>query len=739
MSTWATWVMEITVLEPAPLQLEKEIKCWRGSYQSTIHNTHSNVERLRDTALDTWSDDVAIGEDIVNWGRQALEIPSSFALYDAVELLCLFYEIFIVLDHQKLQAQLDALNHMKRQFQLRACQRTIQQNVIMSHLRQNQNFEPAPAPDVPAKFCGSEDEMPTGSEDEMSTSSADEDTSEPVGISSSILPGKNSRLVFEIPYPFTSVPGVQPGNPWHKIVIQWVGVLRKVYDVVFQPSDGRLSLSRGVDTTVSIALQQMCQTPSRVRQHADWAFLVKQTQLARIMTELSRPWFYGCKEELHTAKVFRVHRLGDRLGLLLNEWTPRQERTQWEQHAKARSFKPRGGQGTLIKTPDEFIEALETHQALVPRQSYPIAVYFLLSERNYAQAWHSWLGPALESHGYDVSELHSRGIQGFFADLKSNLEIRWQRGKGVVAVADPHLQVILTRSVEHTHVRELVKTHTFQNQFVQWPTRSTGQKASSSECSANKRKAEEPEPTLTPTRNQKRKEAKQQKHFSAAETPALQDNCTASPPTRETPPASKSASPLACFKCQDLPPNQRCVQDVFVRRHTDFLDSKGFLPGDGITLVPPDLQMKTTRSIHPKLVRDLRHISDEMDQLGVSGANLFSCRGYFAPIHLDIDATRGICCQLEWDGLEEWCEFSFCQAEWGYYLVTESNMLWTFNSNALHGTMSPSQESVMRLRGGSGKHVSVRRKDHRKALEYARIRDQYELRKEYWDTVPTSV
>ena len=79
-------------------------------------------------------------------------------------------------------------------------------------------------------------------------------------------------------------------------------------------------------------------------------------------------------------------------------------------------------------------------------------------------------------------------------------------------------------------------------------------------------------------------------------------------------------------------------------------------------------------SIHPTLVKDLANLSKEADQLGITGANLYYCTKYTAPLHVDDDVGRGLCAQLVKNALPQ--EYAFCHADYGLYMETQSNCLW---------------------------------------------------------------
>ncbi|KAJ3819327.1 hypothetical protein F5880DRAFT_1510243 [Lentinula raphanica] len=79
--------------------------------------------------------------------------------------------------------------------------------------------------------------------------------------------------------------------------------------------------------------------------------------------------------------------------------------------------------------------------------------------------------------------------------------------------------------------------------------------------------------------------------------------------------------------------------------------------------------------VHPQLARELKRITTECDRLGMTGANIFNCSGYMAPIHRDKDASRGLCTQALLSADTRYREFSFCNIEYQYYIVTKTNCL----------------------------------------------------------------
>ncbi|KAJ3817317.1 hypothetical protein F5880DRAFT_1618394 [Lentinula raphanica] len=104
-----------------------------------------------------------------------------------------------------------------------------------------------------------------------------------------------------------------------------------------------------------------------------------------------------------------------------------------------------------------------------------------------------------------------------------------------------------------------------------------------------------------------------------------------------------------------------------------------------------------SRHAHPTLHKQLNLLSEQCDRVGMSGANIFNCSGYVAPIHSDNDATRGLCMQALLSANTAYKEFSFCNVEYRYYIETSTNCLWSFASTDLHGTMLPSMTTIRHL------------------------------------------
>ncbi|KAJ3969036.1 hypothetical protein EV361DRAFT_951807 [Lentinula raphanica] len=109
------------------------------------------------------------------------------------------------------------------------------------------------------------------------------------------------------------------------------------------------------------------------------------------------------------------------------------------------------------------------------------------------------------------------------------------------------------------------------------------------------------------------------------------------------------------------------------------------------------MMVETAIHAHPDLAARLKEKAEQCDRMGMTGANIFNCTSYMAPIHRDKDATRGLCVQALLDADERYKEYAFCNIEYQYYITTTTNCLWSFSSSDLHGTMLPSKTTVQNL------------------------------------------
>ncbi|KAJ7572196.1 hypothetical protein C8J56DRAFT_1069412 [Mycena floridula] len=168
---------------------------------------------------------------------------------------------------------------------------------------------------------------------------------------------------------------------------------------------------------------------------------------------------------------------------------------------------------------------------------------------------------------------------------------------------------------------------------------------------------------------------------------------------------------------------------------------------------------EVAHAVHPTMLKDLINASEDCTSIGRSGATLYRCDGYIAPQHLEQDATVSLCSQLEWGGNPDYCEWGFALPQYGFYIRTRSNMVWSFDSRHVHGTILPSQKTLINLRPrrhhsdpddeanpnlsansstgstcSTGRHDAVQKKDAKKAKVNASVRRRYNLHTKFFST-----
>ena len=85
------------------------------------------------------------------------------------------------------------------------------------------------------------------------------------------------------------------------------------------------------------------------------------------------------------------------------------------------------------------------------------------------------------------------------------------------------------------------------------------------------------------------------------------------------------------------------------------------------------------QSAHPYfkgIVQDLHCVTSEakMKCLGATGGNIFYCKNYISPSHMDNDKCRPLTAQVQ-----KHChldEYHFAYTKWGFFVQIESEVLW---------------------------------------------------------------
>ncbi|KAF7969114.1 hypothetical protein HWV62_28274 [Athelia sp. TMB] len=149
--------------------------------------------------------------------------------------------------------------------------------------------------------------------------------------------------------------------------------------------------------TVVCALCEMRAIPPKIYRLDSWIKQLKATGLADLIIAISDPGAFGTFEHPVVEGSFRLYDWGNSFYGLLHDWTPDTSKpdVDWPE------FQPSDSPAKPIK-PEEFFKILQADDTLIPTAAHPSYAFFLLSQDNFLNAWHTWLAPALNhpSRGY---------------------------------------------------------------------------------------------------------------------------------------------------------------------------------------------------------------------------------------------------------------------------------------------------------------------------------------------------
>ncbi|KAF9070673.1 hypothetical protein BDP27DRAFT_1419696 [Rhodocollybia butyracea] len=530
---------------------------------------------------------------------------------------------------------------------------------------------------------------------------------------------------------------------------------------------------------VALTIQNMKKVTSSIFKTSEFIKAVVKSGLATTILELSHPAYgYHHSQDPHHARLLRLHGFGLVLGDVLDRWTP----NVWTSEADILvSNNPVSKYDTnnhkqMIKGKDLF-NAFAKNPRLIPHVANPAAVYFLCSEENFTAAWEQWLSWSLDAAGYKVYDTKVPDLYRSTMKYLNEIVENTHNLSGIRKTWDPTILLI----VEQTLVlRNLLKDLDAQvhDPEVKHCSKCTDQ-PTEKRCVQH----------INVTLNEEPGFISRWKGVGVSKVPTEQQmkprqgHKATRGVARIVHPDKIGAHGLKRIAA-DEEVLQRCGKQIFklfrndklcdfvwssasssrktVRildhwsndsvwcsqpsggRRADHYTSYAGITAEtyeGIIILFEQAKlsamlMRTARAIHPALINKINEQSKACERVGLSGLNLFNCKGYTAPQHCDDDCTPSLCAQFELQAEQKWSEFAFCAIQYGYYIESRRNTLWSFDSGLLHGTMLPSEKTVLRLRGGAasseGSHVTTRRRDQSRAEHNQQVRHNYYLREAAW-------
>ncbi|KAJ7649390.1 hypothetical protein DFH06DRAFT_1135010 [Mycena polygramma] len=538
---------------------------------------------------------------------------------------------------------------------------------------------------------------------------------------------------------------------WSEKIRWWQGTMNEVLtsDLAFEPADPCLD-SHILYGSMVLVLREIRHVNPKIYSQAAWRLQIKDSGFAEVCAKICRPENVVRWQHPHIQDLLRKNRIQDSVRLVLRRWTPPEVVKSWIPKA-AKLYNSVEGSYSRAPIADgqDLINALLKHETLVPRASYPQAVYFALSLDNFTRTWNLFMGAGLYSFGYDAS----RSYTGYAPELKSSASLR----------------TIFQRTRDFKKLKQELQDHAFRNKL-----RGVGP-FNPPNKQRKTRRAPPPKPEVSRTEPRGDacptccdlpahkqcveyvpvcEEPVDESLIGCAITFAPEDFRLAPVTPKKSkkrkdgsyrepgppPPVYLATDPKLRLRFIQADPERikRCGQHIVwivdqetkckvkpLVRGQQFnyysygkMFAFGTRPGagggegdalrmyEGIAADTVDqlncmfnyaeeslILTETTRAIYPDLGRDMQHATEKADRLGLSGCHLFKCFNFTSPIHSDHDRTvKSICAQI-YLRAKKW-EYAFVRLRYRLCVRSQTNTLWSFNGEKEHCSLPPSSEPL---------------------------------------------
>ncbi|KAJ3527605.1 hypothetical protein NMY22_g9727 [Coprinellus aureogranulatus] len=241
---------------------------------------------------------------------------------------------------------------------------------------------------------------------------------------------------------------------WETLCGVWVDCLRDARELRESP-EVELALDNALYEGVLSVIRRVRAIPPKMYRTEAWVSTVKATGLATEMLAWDAPEGLCVWKAPFAVKLHRKNRIGLALPDVLHTWTPDYRRVVQPSPTLKAYLPPFGETDPIIradkalKNGSAVLRVLRKSAGLLPLGSHPACIYFLLSLRNFLNAWYGWFFFVLRALGYDTSKLHD--VEGRLRD-SVYLEIldalrTWERE--VWKVHDPLVELIFRRTLTY--------------------------------------------------------------------------------------------------------------------------------------------------------------------------------------------------------------------------------------------------------------------------------------------------
>ncbi|KAF8993065.1 hypothetical protein BDZ89DRAFT_1053887 [Hymenopellis radicata] len=449
----------------------------------------------------------------------------------------------------------------------------------------------------------------------------------------------------------------------------------------------------------------------------EWIKLIKSSQLAGLLLRLSEMAEVAIKGDDSSRHLFPLLRLDTAVMKLLDDWIP----------AAVLASLPREGpkfiptpsaymssNATLLRNDDaeKFLQLFEQHPELIPRIEEPSSIGFLLNYDNFLRCYEDWLGPALQLCNICLEAVTPKIL---FDNLWRLLNKATRHHKRPFDSPNPTLALLINRTIDLKRSPKRLKEKLFKYQpklHTDKPTAAVGCTA----CEHTDKRCSE----LVWVSH------KELSHLAGcgmslherAHVMLPQASKDSACPTRVVHPAELSLKPIK----PDEEIIQRCGHHIILLvAKPDEMRVKGAVHRIWDRRLTSSSIMRMIRRLYPefkvittissveihvvlllpalKLFAAMKPLSRGQQFRFWSGGTMicFGARqpsgggpgdNYTTYAGMDCYTMNGMNASFD---MILFAEYAFCQPEWGYYIITRANTIWSFSSADLHGTMLPSR------------------------------------------------
>ncbi|PPQ82616.1 hypothetical protein CVT24_005418 [Panaeolus cyanescens] len=212
---------------------------------------------------------------------------------------------------------------------------------------------------------------------------------------------------------------------------------------------------------VVLCLRELRAIGQSVYQNSSWKSATIESDLAKALINWSNPLGIVVWKADFAVKLCRFHRIYDSFLYILQTWSGIQveatkEKLQMPQKLSFEIIPVSNQQKNQYG--NRLLEILKNNPDLIPVSSNPSSVFFLLSEANFREAVHSWLGGALAEKKLENAFLVDKDIHLTYSQLCKTLHEKAKKSDGFSSIKNLLIQTIFQRTTSILKLKKSLST-----------------------------------------------------------------------------------------------------------------------------------------------------------------------------------------------------------------------------------------------------------------------------------------